>query len=40
MILAILNLCHCDAPHQVLAQSDLVQEMSVEEFQDGNHGYR
>ena len=23
MILAILNLCHCDASHQVLAQSDL-----------------
>ena len=23
MILAILNLCHCDASHQVSAQSDL-----------------
>ena len=36
-ILTILHfLCHCDASHQVSAQSDRVQEeMSLEEFQDG-----
>ena len=29
-------LCHCDASHQVSAQSDSVwEEMSFEEFQDG-----
>ena len=38
MILAIFNLCHCDASHQVSAQSDRVwEEMSFEEFQDGHH---
>ena len=38
-ILAILKLCHCDASHQVLAQSDRVwEEISFEEFQDGRHG--
>ena len=35
-ILAIL--CHCDASHQVLAQSNMVwEEMLFEEFQDGRH---
>ena len=33
------SLCHCDASHQVFAQSDTVwEEMSFEEFQDGHHG--
>ena len=33
------SLCHCDASHQVSAQSDRVwEEMSFEEFQDGCHG--
>ena len=33
--------CHCDASHQVSAQSDTVwKEMSFEEFQDGRHGGR
>ena len=33
------SLCHCDASHQVLAQSNLVLvEMLFEEFQDGHHG--
>ena len=32
-------LCHCDASHQVSAQSDRVwEETSLEEFQDGHHG--
>ena len=36
------SLCHCDASHQVLAQSNYgLEEMSFEEFQDGGHlGYR
>ena len=34
------SLSHCDASHQVSAQSDLrvLEEMSFEEFQDGRHG--
>ena len=36
------SLCHCDASHQVLAQSNMVwEETSFEEIQDGRHlGYR
>ena len=38
MILAILNLCHCDV-YQVSAQLDLqFGKMSFEEFQDSHHG--
>ena len=32
------SLCHCEASHQVMAQSLMVWEMSFEEFQDGRHG--
>ena len=32
------SLGHCEASHQVLAQSDMVWEMPFEEFQDGCHG--
>ena len=33
------SLCHCNASHQVSAQSHIVwKEMSFEEFQDGCHG--
>ena len=33
------SLYHCEASHQVLAQSDMVwEEMSFDEFQVGSHG--